>query len=82
MQQSATETLTDVLIKFLDEVGFQSQSLAELAGRTVLKQTPARWNLLKSVRVISTFVSQEDNLLDAVAAIEDYGSSVSDLQVN
>jgi hypothetical protein len=35
MQQSASETLTDVLIKFLDEVGFQSHSLAELAGRTV-----------------------------------------------
>jgi hypothetical protein len=35
MNQSASETLTDVMIKFLDEVGFQSHSLAELAGRTV-----------------------------------------------
>eukprot|EP00961_Rhodomonas_salina_P121521 1636011-Rhodomonas_salina.1 len=34
MTQSASETLTDILIKFIDEMGFQAHSLAEFSGRT------------------------------------------------
>jgi hypothetical protein len=36
---------------------------------------------IKAMKSFCDFEFQEDNLLDAVAAVEDYGSSVQDLQV-
>eukprot|EP00960_Hanusia_phi_P046476 757851-Hanusia_phi.AAC.1 len=86
VSQSALDTLTEVrkdknaaadsltmqiLIKYIEEVGFQSHSLAELAGRT---QVPLALVLSHRADDVG-----QDNLLDLKSALQDVGTTLPEL---